>query len=196
MKKYYKKSVTLIELMIAAGISTLIIGASLTILFSGRASILHNEGLILSSQQARASLDRLGRTLRLSQASKTFISNQLGMTINANSGTVINFQIPVGSFSANLDLTSDACLKWGSNTQENNYMAYSIDTNNNLIESTYTQINASDVSSTIVSPSIQFISFHRENNSSNLITVKITTRGNNSRNTLEKALVSFIKLRN
>ena len=196
MKKHSKKSVTLVELMIATGISTLIIGASLTLLLSGKASILHNEGLIQSSQQVRTSLDRLGQSLRLTQPSKTFISDQLGRAINANSGTVINFQIPVGSFETNLDLYPDASLRWGSNTQENTFIAYSIDINNNLIESTYTKNDASDAVSVIISPSIDSISFSRENNSSPLITIQITTTGNNSRDTLKKSLISFVKLRN
>ncbi|MCK5288889.1 MAG: hypothetical protein KAJ79_07460, partial [Candidatus Omnitrophica bacterium] len=86
--------------------------------------------------------------------------------------------------------------KWGSNTQENTFIAYSIDINNNLIESTYTKNDASDAVSVIISPSIDSISFSRENNSSPLITIQITTTGNNSRDTLKKSLISFVKLRN
>lgn len=177
MKSKPKKSgFTLIELLVVVGIFTLIIGASFTLLSSGRLSANLSEAQIQAAENARIAMERITRELRLPHASKIRISNNRDFVTNeACPNSVINFQIPVGSYSNQLDLKADNSLKWGSANTEGYYLAYSVDGNNQLLRSTYTADDGSGLSSEIIAQHISSVTFSRTGASSQIINITIVS---------------------
>lgn len=188
---------SLIELLVVAGIFSLIIGVTFTLLTAGRFSVNLTEAQILAQDHARAAMDRITRELRLSQAGLVFISNNILWAQSSTLGSVVNFQIPVGSYADKLDLESDGSLKWGTEDNEGAYLAYSLNENLQLLRSTFTNTDGSDATGRIVSPHISALTFSRPTTSSNLITITIVGQTQTARGrVVTQTLTSSLKLRN
>jgi len=207
MKSKPKKSgFTLIELLVVVGIFTLIIGASFTLLSSGRLSANLSEARIQTSENARLAMEQITRELRLSHSSKGHISNAVGWATNLNNGIVINFQIPVGSYDAQLSLNLNNELQWGwgralpdaagTPTTLGYYIAYSVDGNNQLLRSTYTAADGSGLTSEIIARHISSLTFSRTSTSSQIINITIVGQRQTAQGPITQTLNSRVKLRN
>ncbi|RKX18305.1 MAG: hypothetical protein DRP26_05445 [Candidatus Zixiibacteriota bacterium] len=191
-----KKAVTLVELMVAASISILLIGATLSLLLFGRASVFRNEASVQAGERARKVANIIAKELRISKPTKVFISDSLGTTSNTNSGSVINFQIPVGAYNTSLTLNADYSLKWGSEDTEDEYIGYSINGDFNLIRSTYSTSTASDAVSEVVSPDINSLLFTRDNTSSPVINIEVEMLGKSFTHQETVTITSSVRTRN
>lgn len=191
-----KKAVTLVELMIAAGISLLIIGASFGMLLFGRVSVFSNEAAVKASEQARRALNKITNELRLSKPTLVLISEDLGISHNTNDGDIVNFQIPVGIYNNELTLNADYTLQWGSDTVVGAYVAYSVDGNSNLIRSTYPADDVSNAVSSVVVPGILSLRFTRASLSSAVVKIEIQARGRSTSQETEVGLTSSVRIRN
>ena len=198
MRRCLKKSgFTLIELLLVTGIFTLIIGVSFTLLSTGRVSMFVNEARIQAEENARLAADQISKELRLSSANLELvhISDSVGWATNNTSGTVINFQIPVGSYDGTLDLTGANELKWGNEDTEDAYIAYWLN-DNLLTRSIYTASDGSDATGRTIASDVTSLAFSRAATDSALINIDISTQGEASTRTATRTLRSGIKLRN
>lgn len=192
------KSVTLVELVIALGISVLVIGASLGILLTGRISVFSNEAAVQATENARNAINAISKELCLSRPTAVFLSDQIGTTPNlANQDcSVVNFRIPVGVYDNNLQLDSDFRLQWGSEDTVGAFIAYSVDVDSNLIRSIYMQADGADAVSTVVSPNITGLAISRDSIDSNVIDISVDAQGLSERWERNQTLSSSIRLRN
>ena len=192
-----KTGFTLIELMVVMGIFTLIIGAGFTLLSSGRLSTDISEAQIQTVGHARLAMDRISKELRLSHFSRLRISNSVNFTAaEISPGSIINFQIPVGSYDVALDLDGTS-LKWGSAANEGDYLAYQVDANNQLLRTAYVDVNGANPSDVVIAQNIASITFSRTGVNSNLITITIVTqRQTVSGIAITQTLHSNVTLRN
>ena len=203
MKSRLKESgFTLIELLVVLGIFTLIIGVSFTLLSTGRLSVDVGEIQIQAAENARRAMQRISRELRLSDAGRVFISDNLNAATNLSSGSVINFQIPLGSYADELTL-DDSLLTWGSAgpiqpDQSDAYLAYSIDAGFQLVRTTYTNNDGTGITDTrTIAQHITDITFGRTSLNSDLIDIEIVgQRQSTSGRTATQTLRSSVKLRN
>ena len=191
-----KNAVTMVELMVATSISMLLIGATLSLLLFGRVSIFRNEAAVQAGERARKVINVIAKDLRLSRPTLVLISNALGTVLNTNDGSVVNFQIPVGANNPSLTLNTDYTLQWGSQNTEDEYIAYSIDGNSDLIRSTYSLADASDAVSAVISPNVVSLSFTRVNVSSPVINIEIEMLGRSSSHTETAIVTSSVRARN
>lgn len=202
-RKQDKRGFSLIELMVVLGIFTLIIGVGLALVSTGRLSVDVGEAKIQAEQEARLSLDKISRELRLSRASKIRISDTISFTgAETRPGAVINFQIPIGSYAEQLDLTDDHMLKWGAERAgvpdpERWVIAYSLNPDTDqLIRTTYDRDHPADAQTQVIASNITALSFDRSDISSSLITITITGSVRTAHDPIEQSLTSHIKLRN
>lgn len=187
-----QKSFTVIEVVLAVGIFTLVVGAACTLLLTGRFSVNSNESLMQNTVQARNAFERMGRELRLSHANKVWISNNLNATNQLTSGSVVNFQVPVGSLSSELDLTADNSLRWGSLGTEGHFLAYSVDGNHRLLRTVYADANGANPQSSAIASGVSSITFSRTSTTSALVRVAITVQNGG----LPYTFRTSVKLRN
>ena len=186
---------TLIEILLVMGIFTIITGACLTLLSTGRVSVNIADTQSQTEESARQAMNRISKELRLSQAGRVSISNNLGSATSNTSGSVINFQVPVGCYET-LDLTDTYELKWGTENTQNAHISYSLDGNSRLLRSTYTAEDASDATSRIIAQNISSLNFSRSVISSSLINIVIVAQSGTASNTAPQILRSSIRLRN
>jgi prepilin-type N-terminal cleavage/methylation domain-containing protein len=192
-----KSGFTFMELLIVVGIFALIIGASLSIFSSGKLSFDVNEANIQAEEHARIAIERIANELRISRAGLVRISDNVNWTTSNVAGDTINLQIPVGSYAAQLTLSDDNSLQWGSEADPGHYLAYSVNANSQLVRSIYTLTDGSDATDTIIVPDISAISFSRTSTGSELITVVIDAAVQTSSGyTASRTLQSSIKIRN
>lgn len=194
--KVQRNGVTLVELVIAIGICTIIIGASFSLMLTSRISVFGNEAAVQAGQNARKVVNLIRKELRLSKSSRVYISNNLELSPNNLTGSVIKFQIPVGVYDDNLQLDAEFNLQWGSGDTVGERIAYSIDGNNKLIRSTYSTSDGSDAVSKVVASGITAVSFSRSANDSGVIDFSVTAQGVSSLHTKEQILSSSARLRN
>ncbi len=188
---------TLTELLVVVGIFTLLIGVSFTLLSTGRFSVNLTEAEIQATEHAREAMNQIGRELRLSRVGAVLLSDNVAWTTNNNSGTVVNFQIPVGSYASELDLTNEGAIRWGSEDTIGAHIAYSLNAASQLIRSTYTASNGSDTVSRIVTTNISSLTFNRTTVSSNLITMEVIGQAQTpAGRVVTQTLSSSVKLRN
>lgn len=189
---------TLMEVLVVVGIFTLIIGVSLTLLSSSRLSTDITEAQIQVAEHARLAMDRITKELRLSHFSRVRIRNSLGFPAGEISpGSVINFQIPKGSYDADgLDLDPNYSLQWGSATTAGHYLAYSVDGNNQLLRTAYTDSSGSNPTSQIIAQNIASVTFSRTSTISNLISITIVAERQITPATIRQTLQSNVTLRN
>jgi len=197
IKKYnIRSAITLVELMVATSISILLIGATLSLLLFGRASVFRNEASVQAGERARKVVNAIAKELRLSKPTRVFVSDSLGTISNANTGSVVNFQIPVGAYNPTLTLNADYSLQWGSDDTEDEYIGYSVDGDLNLIRSTYSTSNASDAVSEVISPDVVSLLFTRSSTSSPVVNIEIEMLGRSSSHEETVTITSSVRARN
>ena len=195
MKSKPKKSgFTLIEVLVVVGILTLIIGASFTLLSSGRLSANLSEAQVQTAENARIAMNRITKELRLSRSSRAHISNGVGLATNLNNGTVINFQIPVGSYAPQLQLNPDNSLQWGCAGSQGHFLAYSV-VNSQLLRRAYYADGSLDVSE-IIANHIFSVTFSRTSAGSQIINIAIVSQRQTAQGPIIQTLNSRVKLRN
>jgi len=197
MKNVFKKyAFTLIELLITTGIFTLIAAASYAVIFTSRLSSNIIESQFESAGSARIAMERVTQELQLSNPGKVWISTAIGIAgTQLNSGSVINFQIPVGSYQEGLNLI-EGQLRWGSEDTEAEYIAYSVDNDSQLLRSVYTSSDGSNPRSKIIARNISRISFARNSSNSNLINIEIVSLAAAGQQASTQTLRSSVRLRN
>ncbi len=198
MKYRLKESAfTVIELLVVMGIFSLIIGAGLTLFSTGRLSIHISEAHIQAQEYARQAMNRISKELRLSRPSLVYLSDSADWLTNDDSGSVVNFQIPVGSYDISIlpQLTSDYRIRWGSAAAEGDHLAYSTDAGLQLLRSTYTAFDGSDAATEIIAQHIASISFSRSSGSP-LIDIQIVSQVDTAHGPVTHTLRSSVKLRN
>lgn len=193
-----KTAFTLMEVLITMGIFTLIAAASYSVLLSSNLSSSISEIQIESNASARIALERIIQELQLSQPNKVWLtSNTLGATTSSVLGNVVNFQVPVIT---NGDLSFNAGqLKWGSQTTEGEYIAYSVKCSEGkcqLLRSIYTSSNGSNPQEKVVAQDIVSLWFKKSAEAPNLITMEITAQGKVSGKPYTHTLRSAIRLKN
>ena len=194
-----KSAFTIIELIVVMGIFALIVGAGLTLFSTGRLSVSISEAHIQAQEQARQTMTRVSKELRLSSPSRFHLCDSVDwLTNNDAAGSVVNFRIPVGSYAISIlpSLTTDYRIRWGSATTEGDYLAYSTDADLQLLRSTYTTADGSDASTEIIAQHIASISFSRSSASSPLINIQIVSQVNTAHGPTTHTLRSSIKLKN
>lgn len=189
---------TLLEVLVVVGIFTLIIGTSFTLLSSSRLSTDITEAQIQVAEHARLAMDRITKELRLSHFSRVRISGNLKFTAaETNPGSVINFQIPVGSYDDQLALDPNNALQWGCAANPGHYLAYSVDGNHQLLRTAYTDQAGSNPTSQIIAQNIASVSFSRTSTSSNLISITLVAQRQTAAGLLiSHTLGSNVSLRN
>ncbi len=197
MKPIFKKyAFTLMEVLVSCGIFTLIVAASYAVVFTSRLSSDIAENQLVSGESARIAMDRVIQELRFANPSKVWISNQLNAIAGqATSGSIINFQIPVGSYQEELNL-SQGQLRWGSEDTEGEYIAYSVDNNNCLLRTVYTSSEGANPLSKIIARNISRTSFARNSSNSNLINIEIVSLAAAGQQASTQTLRSSVRLRN
>lgn len=199
-----KSGFTVTELLVVTGIFALIIGASFTLLNTGRFSSSLTEARIHSQENAQTALQRLSRELRLSQALKLRISDDINFTAaETRPGSVVNFQVPLGSYDDQLNLSGTE-LQWGSADPSradelDAYLAYSVDADEQLIRTAYRDEAGTDIiSQDIIAQNISGLSFSRDTASSERINIQVdaTEEDTSSGKTITQTLSFSVKLRN
>ena len=172
-KKY---GFTLVELLVVMGIFTLIVGVSFSFLSTGRFSAQLTEAQLEAAERGQTALSRITRELRLSAPLRVTLSDNVSRVSSLLQGSVVNFQVPVGVYDDTLNLTSMYDVRWGTETVEDSFLAYSVDADDQLIRSTYSTINGSDAVSEVIGQGISSLAFIRTSSSSDLLTVEITSQ--------------------
>jgi len=183
------KALTLMELMVALGISTLIITTLLLFFMTTRVSLARIEALIHAEEQARIALSRIGNELRLSSPLHVDIYDNSTASISGNN---IRFQIPVGAYATDINLTSSQAIEWGSNAAAGNYFTYSLNGDKALIRAETDGFNI--ISSSILAQDVKALIFKRENLSSDQIIFQIDVQDTTLN--LTRTIKSSVKLRN
>lgn len=192
-----KSSFTLIELIIATGISTLIMGASMSLFFSSKLSLFSNNISIKAEENVQKAMRKISKDIRLSKSTSTIISDSIGTTTSANSGSVISFQIPVGSYDEYLDIDSLGDIKWGSEKTASHYVAYYVNEKSRLVRVTYNPDMSTISNEEIIAIDIYSLRFEQASVASNLIEVKIGSLLQESQDERELLTsLSTVKLRN
>ena len=189
IKKKKLNALTLMELMVALGISTLIIATLLLFFMTTRVSLARIEALIHAEEQARMALSRIGNELHLSNPYKVDIPPY---STSSLSGDAIRFQIPVGAYATDINLTSSQAIEWGSNAVAGNYLTYSLNGDKALIRAETD--GSSIISSSILAQDVKALIFKRENSSSNQIIFQIDVQDTTLN--LTRTIKSSVKLRN
>ncbi|MFA5272474.1 MAG: hypothetical protein WC412_09100, partial [Candidatus Omnitrophota bacterium] len=186
------KAVTIMELLVSFGIAVLIIGAALVFFLTTQFSLVRMEALIHGEEQARSVLSRITSELRLSNAYHITIYNTTGGSDNLI-GDAVRFQIPVGSYSDDIYLSSSLAIAWGSNSVADNHIIYSLTDDKTLTRKESDGANI--VSNITLARGIKSLIFRRTSSSSNQITVQIDVWGDAGLN-LTRAIKSSVSLRN
>jgi type II secretory pathway pseudopilin PulG len=197
---------TLTELLMVTGIITLVIGASLVLISTGSLSVNLTNAQIQTQEQARIAMEQISRELRLSRAGLVRISGNLGWTVSdASPNDTINFQIPLGSYADQLTLNAINEIQWGcgqaGQAHLGHFLAYSVNGNNQLIRSSYTNPDGTGIEETkIICQNINQITFLRNNTSDEYIEIQIVTQKQISAQAgttqLTQTLHSRVRLRN
>lgn len=202
------KGITLLELLIVAGIMVLITTAALGLLVAAKNSADQNETQIQVKEYAQRAMDKVSKELRLSRPSFVRITNSIGWSIETtgtvdgvvkSKGSVVNFQMPVGIYTTDLNLDINYNLRWGCQDTVGHYLAYSLDANSNLIRTDYANVNGSGtISQTTIAPYVSSISFVRDNSSAGYITITITAgkAGPRKNQIISQTLISNVRLKN
>lgn len=202
MKNWLKKSgFTLTELLVVVGIFSLIIGACFTLLSSSRLSVNIHEASIQAAESSRRAMERITRELRLSQAGRIRLYNDLVTEGSTVSGQVIYLQVPVVDAAGELVLASGR-LTWGTEQTQGDFIYYFLggDNNDQLFRGSCSGVGIGvSNAGVIIAPYISSISFSQGSPSSELIDVEIVGEAEylkNPRRTVTQTLRSSIKLRN
>lgn len=201
--------VTLLEILVVAGIFTLAIGLSLTVLSSSRLSVTVNEAKVRTQENARTTMNWLSRELRLSNASFVHIYSTLNIpSPNAPlpiTGPVVYFQIPLEDpATRTLDLTAAGALQWGS---QDNLGAYTLGNfiyyylggpdGNQLFRATSAALGGGvNGAGVIIAPNISSITFERDSATSELIDLEIVAEAATTVSPITQTLRSRVRLRN
>lgn len=206
--------VTLLEILVVAGIFTLAIGLSLTVLSSSRLSVTVNEAQVRSQENARTAMSWLSKELRLSTPNNAHIYSDLG-TPSALTGTVLYFQVPLemddGTGTQVLDLTAAGELQWGS--QDNlgaytlgNFIYYYLGGPNGdrLFRATSAAEGGGVIGAgVVIAPDIASITFERDSATSELVDIEVVAEaeamspyGPTAPIGLNQTLRSRVRLRN
>lgn len=200
---------TFTELLVVIGIFSFIIGVSFTLLTSGRFSVNINEAQIEAEMSARQAMEKISRELRHSSSKINkstakricIISNRIGTNENFNSGSAINFQVPVLK-NGTLDLDAENSIKWGTQDKEGNYIGYCVDVDAErapLLRSVFSASDGSNASKEVVARNISSLSFNRTSYGSDLITIVVVAEveyQKNPKRLASQTLRSSVKLRN
>ena len=192
IRKKNRKAVTLMELLVALGISTLIIATTLLFFLTIRLSLSRVEALIHTEEQARIAISRIANELRLANHYHMEIYDNLIVDGDNLSGDAIRFQIPVGSYDADIHLTGGLAIEWGSNTTVGNYITYSLTGDKTLIRAETEGSNI--IRSTTLARNVKSLIFKRENLSSDKITIQIDVQ--DASIDLTRIIKSSVGLRN
>jgi prepilin-type N-terminal cleavage/methylation domain-containing protein len=187
---------TLIELIAVTGIIGIITAVLLNFMVTSRISFDSAQAQIQAKEYAKIAIAAIAKELRLSRPSKVRIANSLGWVTETSPGSVVNFQIPVGSFDAALNLTSNYEIRWGSNANENYYIAYLVDNNSRLRKSTYSLSTGSGAINSTIAPNISNLTVSRDSISSDLIHIQVTAQIPTHNGAINQTLTSDVKLRN
>lgn len=201
--------VTLLEVLVVAGIFTLAIGLSLTVLSSSRLSLNVTEAQVRAQENARTAMNWLSRDLRLSDASRAHIYSTLNIpSPNAPlpiTGAVVYFQTPLEDpATGTLDLTAAGALQWGS--QDNlgtstlgNFIYYYLGgpDGNQLFRATSAALGGGiNGAGVVIAPHISSITFERDSATSELIDIEVIAETETGVNPIEQILRSRVRLRN
>ena len=140
---------------------------------------------------------KISKDIRLSKSTSTIICDSIGTTTSANSGSVISFQIPVGSYDEYLDIDSLGDIKWGSEKTASHYVAYYVNEKSRLVRVTYNPDMSTISNEEIIAIDIYSLRFEQASVASNLIEVKIGSLLQESQDERELLTsLSTVKLRN
>lgn len=196
--KLKQSGFTLMELLVVAGIFTLVVGGTTLMLTSSRFSVGLSDAQIEAEEHARRAMEHISKELRLSRADRVRISDTLGWTTSSTSGDVANFQIPKGIYDDDLNLTADYLLQWGSEDNTGYYLAYSIDADSQLVRTIYVNSDGTNIYGTpkIMARNISSLTFSRTSAASEVIDIEISAQVDASQGTVKRTLRSSVKLRN
>lgn len=193
-----KSGFTLTELLVVIGIFSFIIGVSFTLLTSGNLSVDISEAQIQAAENARRAIGKISTELRLSHLAYVHLYDTLQTQGSLNSGQVLYFQIPMGSYDANLALAGNYALRWGTEeaNSQGDFICYFLD-DDQLLRSTCSDVGlASTVSGVLVTPRISALNFSRANTSAELINIEVEGQSEAASGPVTQTLRTSIKVRN
>lgn len=189
---------TLTELLVVLGIFGLIATASLLILSSGRLSTGTGEAQIQATENTRLAMTYISKDLRLSSTNRVSIYADLATT-SPYTGSVVYFQIPLGSYADDIILSGTYTLIWGSEDTANKYIYYYLGgaDGDRLFRGICSSLGSgSSTGGKLIAQHISAITFSRVINNLNLINIQITAQGQSASRAVTHTLHSSVKLRN
>ncbi len=200
-----EKSFTLVEVLIAMGILSLITGAIISVLMVGLSSWQIGEAKTQGQQDVRRAMQNMTRELRLSNSGHIEILNEYGSVISTGTGVKIRFQVPIyNKTTQQIDLDTSGNKKWGADTTQYYWACYQLikesgkDTGQ-LKRTILTSNKITEVSYTVLADNVQSLSFiGLPNNTSaptSIEVILVTTNVGNMKN-INSTLKSRVWLRN
>lgn len=200
-----KKGFTLAEAFITSAIVGLFLAAAFTFLNTTHRANQVNDTQLRVEEYAKAAMDRIMNELRIANPETVLTANALGLNATeANPGSHINFQIPVGVYDNNLVFDDDDDdgdgytdeLVWGTNTTVGDGVAFYVDGGSSQLLRAEVDPDGSGVSVPIASH-ITAVSFTKLGTIPNvLVIVSVTSRVDSPSGAVEHTLQSQVRLRN
>jgi len=196
---------TLIEVLIATAILSLITGAIMAVLMVGLSSWQIGEAKTQGQQDTRRAMQNMTRELRLSNAGHIEILNEYNSVISTGTGVKIRFQVPMyNKVTQQIDLDVSGNKKWGADTTQYAWVCYQLvkedgQTTGQLKRTILSSNKITEDSSTILADNVQTLNFIGLPNNTytptSIQVILVTTNIGNKRN-INSTLKSRVWLRN
>lgn len=202
-KNKAKKSFTLVEVLIATGILSLVTGAIMAVMMTGLSSWQVGEAKTQGQQDARRAMQAMTQELRLSNSGHIQIMNEYGSVIDTGTGISVRFQVPLyDKINQKIDLDTDGYKKWGAGSSLNYWICYKLDTENpSQLKRVILNTNKTEVTniSSVLANNVQslnFIGLPNNTYSPTSVQVILVTTNISSGKSINSTLTSRVWLRN